>query len=62
MLQSDPVVAAWYAKKVSRDGGKAKLKAVIAVMRKLALALWHVARGHRFDASLLFDTQRLDVK
>lgn len=38
-----------------------KLKAVTAVMRKLALALWHVAQGDAFDASKLFDTARLQL-
>ena len=50
LIQSDPVVARWY------DGKKdeqAKLKAVIAVVRKLAMALWHVARGQKFDAGRL---------
>lgn len=58
--QGDPVVRAWYLRKVRRDGG-VKLKAIIAVMRKLLSALWHVARGARFDASLLFDTRRLGL-
>lgn len=62
LLQGDPVVAAWYARKVKRDGGKAKTKAVVALMRKLARALWHVSRGQAFDASKLFDTRRLDLK
>ena len=38
-----------------------KKKAVIAVMRKLAMALWHVAHGGRFDAAKLFDVRRLTV-
>lgn len=54
----DPVVRAWYLRKVQRDGG-VKLKAVVAVMRKLAAALWHVVRGAPFDSRLLFDTRRL---
>lgn len=61
LIQHDPVVRAWYAKKVKRDGGRAKVKAVVAVTRKLALALWHVARGEAFDASKLFDTRRLSL-
>ncbi len=61
LVQQDPVVRAWYKKKVERDGGKSKLKAVVAVMRKLIRALWHVARGARFDSSKLFDTTRLVV-
>lgn len=59
LIQSDPVVRAWYRKKVERDGGKYKVRAVVAVMRKLAKALWHVARGAPFDATKLFDTAKL---
>lgn len=62
LLMKDPVVAKWYERKVGRDGGKAKNKAVIAVTRKLAKALWHVARGARFDATLLFDAVKLGFK
>ena len=42
LIKSDPVVARWYG---GKQDGQAKLKAVIAVVRKLAMALWHVARG-----------------
>lgn len=59
LIQRDEVVAAWYARKVARDGGRAKLKAVVAIMRKLALALWHVSQGEPFDSAKLFDTRRL---
>jgi len=59
LLQRDRVVRAWYAKKVARQGGIAKSKAVVAVMRKLSLALWHVARGSTFDSNKLFDVSRL---
>jgi transposase len=58
-IQRDEVVKAWYAAKVQRLGGRAKTSAVVAVMRKLALALWHVGQGSRFDATRLFDAQRL---
>ena len=58
LVQSDHIVRAWYAKKVSRDGGR-KQKALIALMRKLASALWHVADGSAFDSAKLFDVQRL---
>ena len=61
MIKDDPIVRAWYDKKVARDGGKVKMKAVVAVMRKLVKALWHVARGKAFDASLLFDASELDL-
>jgi len=60
LIKTDPVVAAWYRKKVARDGGK-KRKAVVAVMRKMAMALWHVGRGHAFDATKLFDINKLGL-
>jgi transposase len=57
LIQRDRIVRSWYAKKISRGGPKQK--AIIALMRKLASALWHVARGAVFDSSRLFDTARL---
>ncbi len=59
LIQSDRIVRSWYAKKVRRQGGQAKAKAIVALMRKLVLALWYVARGEDFDAAKLFDTRRL---
>jgi transposase len=56
----DPVIAAWYQRKVKRDGGL-KGKAIIAVMRKLALSLWYVARGEAFDSRKLFNTRALGI-
>lgn len=61
LIQKNPVVRAWYVKKVGRQGGVAKSKAVVAIMRKLVLALWTVAQGEAFDANKLFDTSRLKV-
>jgi hypothetical protein len=51
---------AWYR---ARESQKAKqsLKAVVALMRKLARALWHVGRGAMFDPTRLFDTRRLGL-
>jgi transposase len=50
LLVNDPMVNKWYeAKKDER----VKLKTVVALMRKLPLALWHIARGERFDAGKL---------
>jgi transposase len=60
LVHRDPIVAAWYRKKVARDGG-IKKKAIIAVMRKLVGALWHVARGAEFDSRRLFNTAKLDI-
>lgn len=61
LIQRDRVVRAWYAEKVRRQGGQAKPKAVVAVMRKMLLALWHVARGDTFDSTKLFDVRRLSL-
>jgi transposase len=58
LIQHDEVARAWYLRKVARDGGS-KMRAVIAVMRKLLRALWHVARGAAFDSTKLFDVRRL---
>jgi len=30
-------------------------------MRKLALALWHIARGEAFDSRKLFDARSLTI-
>jgi transposase len=60
-IQTDTVMRAWYAKKVARMGGAQKTKAIVAVMRKLAAALWYVARGATFDSRKLFDANRLGV-
>jgi len=54
LIRNDPVVARWYE---GKKDPKAKLKAVIAFVRKLALALWHVARGEKFDASRLLSVK-----
>ena len=55
----DLVIRAWYLKKVKRDGGRWKQRGVVAVMRKLSAALWHVGQGAKFDSRLLFNTRRL---
>lgn len=60
-ITHDPIMKAWYARKVERDNGKHKLRSVVALMRKLAAALCHVARGSTFDAKKLFDTERLAI-
>jgi transposase len=57
----DPILREWYERKVRREGGKRKKKAVVALMRKLLGALWHVAAGERFDSQRLFDTRSLLV-
>jgi transposase len=57
-LQREPLIGAWYQAKLQRDGGR-KGKALVALMRKLAKALWHGARGQAFDAAKLIDRQAL---
>ena len=60
-LYKDPIIAGWYHNKVRRDG-RLKAKAIIAIMRKLALALWYVARGEAFDSRKLFDARALALQ
>ncbi len=59
-LRADTTVRAWYEHKVRHNGG-VKLKAIIALMRKLLAALYHVARGAEYDAAKLFDCKRLQL-
>jgi transposase len=60
-IQKDPVAAAWYRSKLARDGGNRTMSALGALMRKLAKALFHVARGHALDSRKLFDVSRLQL-
>jgi transposase len=55
LVQKDPIIKTWYERKVARDGGRFKGRALIAVMRKVVKALWHVARGEKFDSGKLFN-------
>lgn len=55
---TDEVARAWYQQR----GGyteQAKMKAMVALMRKLVKALWQVARGQPYRADKLFDVRRL---
>jgi transposase len=54
LIARDPVVKRWYKLKTNRPGAL-KNKNVIELMRKLAKALWHVARGAVFDTNKLFN-------
>jgi transposase len=60
-IQTDPIANAWYQRKKQRDGGRAS-RAAVALMRKLAKALYHVGRGATFDSSKLFDVRRLQLQ
>jgi len=50
LIQRDPVIRAWYQSKAQPH---AKIKTVIALVRKLAKALWYIARGAPFQAEKL---------
>lgn len=62
LIQTEPHFKGWYTRKVEREGGKRKLKALTALMRKLASALWYVARGAPFEPAKLFDAKRLGLE
>ena len=53
LINHNEIVSTWYEKKVQAQGGRDKLKIVVALMRKLSRALWYVARGQAFDARRL---------
>lgn len=60
LIKASPVVQAWVEQKAQRDGGR-KGKAIIAVMRKLTKALWHVSQGECFEVARLFDVRKLGL-
>jgi transposase len=61
-VKDDPIVRAWYERRVQQEGGN-KLKGLVAVMRKLLRALWHLGvHGGAFDARRLFDVRRLELQ
>jgi transposase len=60
MINESPSVRAWYMRRRGYSG-KRKMVAVIAVMRKLLKAVFHVARGATFCARKLFDHRRLNL-
>jgi transposase len=59
-IHNDPIAQVWYQRKVQRDGGQ-KGKAIVAIMRKLAKSLWHVAQGQAFDSQALFNIRALNL-
>jgi transposase len=58
MLLEVPAARAWYERRGAYRAGLKK-KAVVALMRKIIRALFHVARGSAFDAGKLFDSRVL---
>ena len=61
LIQKEPVIRCWYERKVVREGGQNKTKGIVAIMRKLIRALWHVGQGNEFDVEKLYDVRRLQV-
>jgi transposase len=62
LIRQSEITAAWYRARSSyRRDNKSAMKAVVAVMRKIVKALWHVGRGNSFDATKLFDVRRLEL-
>jgi hypothetical protein len=59
MIESSPEVKAWSEARTIKTP---RSPAVIATMRKLVLAAFHVARGKPFDPAKLFDLRRLELK
>lgn len=53
LITKDGPAKRWYEAKVARDAGL-KGKAIVALMRKLTKALWHVGRSAEFDIHKLF--------
>jgi hypothetical protein len=61
LVQHEPHFQAWHAAKVQRMAGVHKIRSVVALMRKLLGALWHVGRGAQFEAARLFDAHKLGL-
>ncbi len=60
-VKDETVIKAWYARKVAHNGKRSKTPIIVALMRKLVAALWHVARGSEFDPRKLFDCSRFET-
>jgi len=58
MIEASPEVKAWSE---AREKQNPRVPAIVATMRKLVAATFHVARGAAFDPAKLFDLRRLDV-
>jgi transposase len=55
-IRRDPEIRRWYQARIQRPGA-VRGKSVVALMRKLAQGLWHVARGQPFEPGKLFDSK-----
>ena len=60
-MTRDAAAHAWAEHRASwpRKGGKTS--AIVALTRKAARAIWHLARGEDYQASKLFDLRRLEL-
>lgn len=58
LIHTDRVVKAWHRKRIKYTEAHG-MSGVVAVMRKLARALPHVAKGEILDSAKLFDIRRL---
>jgi transposase len=58
LIQTDPYARAWYQQRKSYTANL-KMRAVVAVMRKLVRALYAMRNGDEYRGALLFDTTRL---
>jgi hypothetical protein len=58
LIARERSVRRWYEAKVARDGD-VKIKAVVAIMRKLAKGLWHVGQEATFNPERLFNFKLL---
>ncbi len=60
LVRTDIIVKTWHQRRKNYAKGQA-MSGVVAVMRKLACALPHIAKGETFDSAKLFDTRRLGL-
>lgn len=58
-IQVSPIVRAWFNARTCRK--VSPFRAIVAVMRKLASAMGHVARGTPLDYTRLFDAKKLGL-
>jgi transposase len=58
LVMSSTIAQRWYTARTQHQNGCRKA-ALVAVMRKLAAATFHVGRGATFDITQLFDLRRL---
>jgi hypothetical protein len=56
LIGCNPLVKRWYVSRISRPGGAPKNKSLITLTRKVAEALWPVARGAVYWSEKLFNS------